>query len=115
MKSEQLAGIMATATEDLRRNLQTIIRQGISVDAGLFLKDILERGELSYRTDAEQQVWAWWPKDPSLLLDRIAGIEDESQQPGLELFAWGFTQFTVGDRGSGLDIYWQLRDRGNPQ
>lgn len=112
MKNEQLAGIIATTIEDLRRNLQTMIRRGICVEVYLILKDLLERGELSYRTDDDggKQVWAWWSKDASSLLDRIAGIDDESQQPVLELFAWGFLEFTAVDPGSGFDIYWQRRD-----
>jgi hypothetical protein len=97
---------------DLRRILQTMIQRGISVEACFVLEEMLDRGELNCRTADEsgKQLWAAAPKDSSPILDRIAGIPHEGQRPILELFAMGFLEFSVGDFGRGLDIYWNRRE-----
>ena len=95
---------MTTYINDLRRNLETLTRCGISAEMCSILKDMLDHDDLTCRADA--RTTRWFSKGSTRLLDQIVALEDETESLLMELLVEGKVEFTVNDCGRGLNIRW---------
>jgi hypothetical protein len=106
-KKPKSEDITMTNTNELLLNLQTMIRQGISVELCLVLKEMLECGELNCQISGREKAKVcWYSNGSTRMLDRIFAMDDEIESVLMELFVEGRMHFVADDGGRGLNIRW---------